>query len=106
VISPAPFSHTQRSFVRLQAGVRALLLAPTRELATQIHREVERLSTGKKFRVGLLSKALAATAHARYEYHLFSEMMILLKSVQMGREPLGMCATGLGAAYRRCAYER
>jgi len=42
-------------------GPRALLLAPTRELAAQIFREVERLAQGKKFKIGLLSKALAAT---------------------------------------------
>ncbi|GAB5033300.1 rna dead-box type [Nannochloropsis oceanica] len=42
-------------------GPRALFLAPTRELAAQIYREVERLSQGKKFKIGLLSKALAAT---------------------------------------------
>lgn len=30
----------------------------------QIHREVERLAHGRKFRVGLLSKAVAATGRA------------------------------------------
>lgn len=47
-----------------QQGPRALLLAPTRELAAQIHREVERLAQGKKLRVGLLSKSLAAVGRA------------------------------------------
>lgn len=51
--------------LRVQHGVRALFLAPTRELASQIFREVERLSRGKAFRSCLLSKAVAATGKAR-----------------------------------------
>lgn len=43
-------------------GVRALLLAPTRELAAQIHREVERLSIGRKLRISLLTQAGATKA--------------------------------------------
>jgi hypothetical protein len=45
-------------------GVRALLLAPTRELAAQIHREVVRLSAGRKLRSCLLSKAQAVSTTA------------------------------------------
>ncbi|KAG5184639.1 P-loop containing nucleoside triphosphate hydrolase protein [Tribonema minus] len=41
-------------------GIRALLLAPTRELAAQIHREVERLAAGRKLKACVLSKALVA----------------------------------------------
>lgn len=50
------------------AGVKLLYLAPTRELAAQIHREASRLATGlrcaggRKFRIQLLGKAQAATA--------------------------------------------
>lgn len=55
---PNPTTHAP------QHGPRALLLAPTRELAVQIHREVELLAQGRKFRVGLLSKAVAATGRA------------------------------------------
>ena len=46
------------------SGVRGILLAPTRELAAQIHRDVVRLSRGKKMRVCLLTKAGAAKAAA------------------------------------------
>lgn len=47
--------HTQK--------IRALLLAPSRELASQLHREVERLGEGKVggIRSALLSKSNAAT---------------------------------------------
>eukprot|EP00947_MAST-08B_sp_MAST-8B-sp1_P006093 g6093.t1 len=38
-------------------GVRAVVLAPTRELATQIGREFDKLAHGKKFRTLVLSKA-------------------------------------------------
>lgn len=41
-------------------GIRALVLAPTRELAGQIMRDITSLSLGKKFRICLLSKAVSA----------------------------------------------
>lgn len=46
------------------SGVRGVLLAPTRELAAQIHRDVVRLSRGRKMRACLLTKAGAAKAAA------------------------------------------
>ncbi|CAM9453478.1 unnamed protein product [Hapterophycus canaliculatus] len=46
------------------SGVQGILLAPTRELAAQIHRDVVRLSRGRKLRVCLLTKAGAAKAAA------------------------------------------
>ena len=43
------------------------MLAPTRELAAQIHREFERLSRGKKFKGMLLTKVRECTQrHAAY----------------------------------------
>lgn len=39
-----------------------LLLAPTRELAEQIHRETERLSAGRRFRLGIVKKNLASSS--------------------------------------------
>ncbi|KDQ54901.1 hypothetical protein JAAARDRAFT_134603 [Jaapia argillacea MUCL 33604] len=43
------------------SGVRALILAPTRELAHQIHNECLRMAEGRKWRIVLFSKATAAT---------------------------------------------
>ena len=45
-------------------GVRVILLAPTRELAAQIHRDIIRLSQGRKMRTCLLTKAGVAKAAA------------------------------------------
>ena len=42
-------------------GVRAVILAPTRELAHQIHNECMKLAQGRKWRIVLFSKATAAT---------------------------------------------
>ncbi|KAG1749675.1 P-loop containing nucleoside triphosphate hydrolase protein [Suillus paluster] len=42
-------------------GVRAVILAPTRELAHQIHNECLKLAAGRKWRVILFSKATAST---------------------------------------------
>lgn len=43
------------------SGVRALVVAPTRELAHQIHNECLKLAQGRKWRVVLFSKATAST---------------------------------------------
>ncbi|KAF7340090.1 DEAD-box ATP-dependent RNA helicase 57 [Mycena venus] len=43
------------------AGVRAIVVAPTRELAHQIHNECLKLAQGRKWRIVLFSKASAAT---------------------------------------------
>ncbi|XP_038820749.1 probable ATP-dependent RNA helicase DDX52 [Salvelinus namaycush] len=46
-------------------GIRALVISPTRELASQTHRELVRLSEGVGFRVHILDKAsMAARKHA------------------------------------------
>ena len=42
-------------------GVRAVILAPTRELAHQIYNECLKLAQGRKWRIILFSKATAAT---------------------------------------------
>lgn len=46
-------------------GVRALILAPTKELAEQIHREAMLLSTGKRIKIALMTKKLASNAVMR-----------------------------------------
>ncbi|KAJ6604147.1 P-loop containing nucleoside triphosphate hydrolase protein [Mycena vulgaris] len=43
------------------AGVRAVVVAPTRELAHQIHNECLKLAQGRKWRIVLFSKATAGT---------------------------------------------
>ncbi|KAI0078480.1 P-loop containing nucleoside triphosphate hydrolase protein [Panus rudis PR-1116 ss-1] len=43
------------------SGVRALIIAPTRELAHQIHNECLKLAQGRKWRIVLFSKATAST---------------------------------------------
>ncbi|CAM9201317.1 unnamed protein product [Chrysoparadoxa australica] len=45
-----------------KGGARALILAPTRSLATQIHRDVVRLSRGTQLKACLLKKAAARSA--------------------------------------------
>lgn len=42
-------------------GVRAVILAPTRELAHQIHNECLKLAQGRKWKVVLFNKATANT---------------------------------------------
>ena len=43
------------------SGVRAVVVAPTRELAHQIHNECLKLAQGRKWRIVLFSKATAST---------------------------------------------
>lgn len=54
----APISSGQTSEGR---GVRAVILAPTRELAHQIHNECMKLAQGRKWRIILFNKATAST---------------------------------------------
>lgn len=43
------------------SGVRAVVVAPTRELAQQIHNECLKLAVGRKWRIVLFSKSTAST---------------------------------------------
>jgi superfamily II DNA/RNA helicase len=43
-------------------GIRALILCPTRELATQTTRESKKLAKGKKFRIKLMTRELLRSA--------------------------------------------
>lgn len=54
----SPISRTKAD---LGTGVRAVILAPTRELAHQIHNECLKLAQGRKWRIVLFSKATAST---------------------------------------------
>lgn len=57
-----PASSAQSSAAR---GVRAVVLAPTRELAHQIHNECLKLAQGRKWRIILFSKATASTLSSK-----------------------------------------
>ena len=48
-----------------KSGVRALVLAPTKELAEQIHREAVRLCAGRRIKISLLKKVTASAAAGR-----------------------------------------
>ena len=54
----APISSSK---VDAGTGIRAIVLAPTRELAHQIYNECLKLAQGRKWRIVLFSKATAAT---------------------------------------------
>jgi ATP-dependent RNA helicase DDX52/ROK1 len=53
-----PISHSKTN---AGTGIRAVILAPTRELAHQIYNECLKLAQGRKWRIILFSKATAAT---------------------------------------------
>ncbi|KAJ3546542.1 hypothetical protein NMY22_g2007 [Coprinellus aureogranulatus] len=57
----SPQSSQQAQDTGAGKGVRAIVVAPTRELAHQIHNECVKLSHGRKWRVILFSKATAST---------------------------------------------
>lgn len=46
-------------------GIKGLILAPTKELADQIHREALRLCAGRRLKITVLSKKLVSTALAQ-----------------------------------------
>lgn len=53
----APLSKSSEDF---GSGVRAVILAPTKELAHQIYNECNKLATGRKWRIIQFSKATAS----------------------------------------------
>ena len=57
----SPSSSRGSESANAGAGVRALILAPTRELAGQIYNECLKLAQGRKWRVVLYSKATGST---------------------------------------------
>lgn len=61
-------------------GIRALLLAPTKELADQIHRETVRLSTGKKLKISSLKKSIVSNAISRQDKQLLSGVDMLVST--------------------------
>ena len=67
-------------------GIRAIILAPTRELAHQIYNECLKLARGRKWRIILFSKATAATIADKSVQNKVG--MFLLTSVPC----LGNCA--------------
>jgi ATP-dependent RNA helicase DDX52/ROK1 len=54
----APISSSKAACA---SGVRAVIIAPTRELAHQIHNECLKLAQGRKWRIILFSKATASS---------------------------------------------
>lgn len=59
-------------------GVKAVLLAPTKELVEQIHREALRLSTGKRVKICILKKRTVSAAIAKSNKHGFDNFDILI----------------------------
>ncbi|XP_064819794.1 probable ATP-dependent RNA helicase DDX52, partial [Oncorhynchus masou masou] len=57
-------------------GIRALVISPTRELASQTHRELVRLSEGVGFRVHILDKASMAARKYVPSSHKKSDILI------------------------------
>ena len=61
-------------------GIRALLLAPTRELANQIHREAVRLCSGKKLKISMVKKSTVSNALARQDKNILSNSDMLVST--------------------------
>jgi ATP-dependent RNA helicase DDX52/ROK1 len=59
-------------------GIRSIFLAPTKELAEQIHRETLRLSQGRKLKITLLKKSVAMTAIASQSTATLSRCDVLV----------------------------
>lgn len=59
-----------------KTGVRALLLAPTKELAQQIHREALRLCIGRRIKISLLKKMTSASSGNRKDALLGVDLLV------------------------------
>ncbi|KAF9897032.1 DEAD (Asp-Glu-Ala-Asp) box polypeptide 52 [Lobosporangium transversale] len=76
-----------------KVGYRAVIISPTRELATQIFNQIKKLSVGKKFKICMLTKATAATQgqapHLRQKYDiLISTPLRLVHAIQQEKMEL------------------
>ncbi|KAG0239761.1 RNA-dependent ATPase rok1 [Actinomortierella wolfii] len=74
-------------------GYRAVIISPTRELATQIFNQIKKLSVGRKFKICMLTKATAATQgqapHLRQKYDiLISTPLRLVHAIQQEKMEL------------------
>ncbi|KAG0235094.1 RNA-dependent ATPase rok1 [Actinomortierella wolfii] len=74
-------------------GYRAVIISPTRELATQIFNQIKKLSIGRKFKICMLTKATAATQgqapHLRQKYDiLISTPLRLVHAIQQEKMEL------------------
>lgn len=71
-------------------GIRGLILSPTKELATQIHNELLKLTKGKNLIIGLLSKSLSGKLRSdlikgnKYDV-MVSTPLRLIEVVRMGK---------------------
>lgn len=92
-----------------KSGFRAVVVAPTRELAAQIHREAERLGAGRKWRLVHLTKAtaqgsnLAAAGDAASAGDAPQKLDVLIASpmrlvhlIRQGAVDLSRCENGGG----------
>ncbi|GJJ73878.1 ATP-dependent RNA helicase DDX52/ROK1 [Entomortierella parvispora] len=76
-----------------KVGYRAVIISPTRELATQIFNIIKKLSVGRKFKICMLTKATAATQgqapHLRQKYDiLISTPLRLVHAIQQEKMEL------------------
>ncbi|KAF8929395.1 RNA-dependent ATPase rok1 [Dissophora ornata] len=76
-----------------RVGYRAVIISPTRELATQIFNQIKKLSVGRKFKICMLTKATAATQgqapHLRQKYDiLISTPLRLVHAIQQEKMEL------------------
>ncbi|KAI7831411.1 P-loop containing nucleoside triphosphate hydrolase protein [Gamsiella multidivaricata] len=76
-----------------KVGYRAVIISPTRELATQIFNQIKKLSVGRKFKICMLTKATAATQgqapHLRQKYDiLISTPLRLVHAIQQEKMEL------------------
>jgi ATP-dependent RNA helicase DDX52/ROK1 len=63
-----------------KAGIRGLLLAPTKELAEQLYREADRLSAGRRIKICLLKKTTASNAVTKQDKTSFSNFDLLIST--------------------------
>eukprot|EP00794_Sanderia_malayensis_P014003 gene14003-15461_t len=59
-----------------RSGLRALVVAPTRELANQIYREFSQMNVGRGFRISVLTKSRASSISSSKQFHLHLDILI------------------------------
>ena len=73
-------NHSNKKKDSNSNGIRALILAPTKELAEQIYRESLRLSSGRRIRISLLKKKETLLAIEKHDKSMFASIELLIST--------------------------
>jgi len=77
---PALSILSKSTSLKTEKGIKVLVIAPTKELVDQIHREANRLCNGRRYKISVLKKTIVTTAIARQDKNLLAGVDMLIST--------------------------